>query len=120
MSGGFWNYKNDEVATELFGWRLRPTYGKEGWDMANAARHSNPLEDREISELVYDVFCLLHSFDWYKSGDTSYETYETDLIHFKEKWFNRTDEDRVAAMQEDLRAFANELINELGGIHNER
>lgn len=43
---------------------------------------------REISELVLDVFDLIHSYDWYASGDTCKETYLKDKAEFKEKWFS--------------------------------
>ena len=33
------------------------------------ARVENPMEDNDVSELVFDVACLLHSLEWYKSGD---------------------------------------------------
>lgn len=39
-----------------------------------------------ISELVFDVFCLLHSYDWYASSDTCEETYRNDVKRFKGKW----------------------------------
>ncbi|MBQ5929015.1 MAG: hypothetical protein IIW96_07595 [Oscillibacter sp.] len=39
-----------------------------------------------MSELVFDVFCVLHSYDWYASSDTCVETYRADVQHFKDKW----------------------------------
>ena len=36
---------------------------------------TNVFEDREISELVWDIFDLIHQFDWYKSGDTDKSDY---------------------------------------------
>ena len=86
MSGGHFNYTNDRVCDEIFGWTVRADYGDEGFAQSKIARKLNPLEDLVISEIVFDVFCLLHSYDWYASGDTCEETYREDVKRFKEKW----------------------------------
>ena len=72
MSGGRFDYMNDRLQDEIFGWTDKPT---------------NAFEDREISELVFDVFTLIHDFDWYKSGDTCEETWLKKKRAFKAKWF---------------------------------
>lgn len=38
--------------------------------------------------MVWDVFDLIHSYDWYASGDTCKETYLKDKAEFKKKWFS--------------------------------
>lgn len=73
MSGGHFDYKNDYLKTEIFGWCDKP---------------QNVFEDWEISELVWDVFDLIHDFDWYKSGDTRKDTYLKQKSDFKKKWFS--------------------------------
>lgn len=73
MSGGRFNYMNDTVQNEIFGY----------WD---EGKIPNVFEDREISELIYDVFNLIHDFDWYASGDTCKETYLKQKAAFKKKW----------------------------------
>lgn len=90
MSGGHFNYANDNLCEELFGWNMRADYGDNGFSQSTKARRINPLEDAELSELVYDVFCLLHSYDWYVSGDTCPETYREDIKRFKQKWLKTT------------------------------
>ena len=55
MSGGSFDYKDQELLGEIFG------YG-ETW--------TNKFEDLEISELVWDVLNLIHEYDWYNAGDT--------------------------------------------------
>ena len=72
MSGGLWGYTDDRAKSEVFEYAGKP------W---------NALGDREISELVWDVFELLHAFDWYRSGDTCEETYLEKKAAFKKKWF---------------------------------
>lgn len=86
MSGGLWNYENDHAARAIFGWNMDVDYGDDGFSQSKYARRNNPLGDKMISELVWDVFCLLHSYDWYIEGDTSKETYLEDLKRFKNKW----------------------------------
>lgn len=113
MSGGFWNYRNGDLASEIFGWHMNCHYGKEGFNQASIARRNNPLGDREISELTWDLLCLLHSYDYYNSGDIGKDTYEKDLKYFKKKWFNRTNEDKLSAYKKDLELYAKELIKEM-------
>ena len=91
MSGGHWMYQNDTVAQEIFGWNMSPDYGERGFKQAALARKSNPLEDKQLSELAWDLFCILHSYDWYASGDTGEETYREDVERFKRKWLRRSD-----------------------------
>ena len=114
MSGGCFNYSNDSVCNEIFGWRLSPDYGERGFSKSAAARRMNPLGDRIISELVFDVFCLLHSFDWYKSGDTEEEDYLEDVKFFKKKWLKPMSEARVRAIvDEEFRALWESLCKDL-------
>ena len=80
MSGGYFEYADDHTKDIIFGW-------------ANGPR--NVFEDREISELVWDVFNLIHDFDWYKSGDTCRETYLKSKADFKKKWLVGTQGVRV-------------------------
>lgn len=49
---------------------------------------TNVFEDREISELVWDMFRLIHYFDWYKSGDTDKQSYLDAKVKFKRKWLD--------------------------------
>lgn len=96
MSGGYFNYSNDTAARDIFGYGPTITYGlKDLQGEAKQAASDNPLEDHEISELVYEVFCLLHSFDWYKECDTDYETYQKDVAYFKDKWLRSSSSERM-------------------------
>ena len=76
MSGGNFNYVDATLRDEIYGW-------SETWH--------NVFEDREISELVWDILDLIHDYDWYVSGDTSRETYLKAKANFKNKWFNNRD-----------------------------
>lgn len=73
MSGGYFAYQDSNLKTEIFGFQDK------WW---------NALEDREISELVWDVLKLLHTFDYYRCDDTDKETYLIAKSDFKKKWFS--------------------------------
>ncbi len=73
MSGGRFDYIDSRLKDEIFGW---------------SDKFRNVFEDREISELVWDVLDLIHDYDWYASGDTCKETYLKAKAKFKKKWFS--------------------------------
>ena len=77
MSGGRFDYIDSRCKSEIFGWD---------------DRFRNVFEDREISELIFDVFDLIHAYDWYASGDTSEGKWLTAKDAFKKKWLKRDDE----------------------------
>lgn len=95
MSGGHWNYQNDVIAQDIFGWHMSPNYGQRGFKQAALARKSNPLEDKQLSELAWDLFCILHSYDWYASADTGEECYRADVAYFKKKWLKTSAEEQT-------------------------
>ena len=79
MSGGYWNYADESLKYEIFGWT----------DEYNEA--PNVFEDPEINELIWDVFELLHEYDYYREADNSRETYMKSVSDFKAKWFGDHD-----------------------------
>lgn len=80
MSGGFYDYRDSSLQNEIFGWNKEK---------------GNVFEDKEITELIYDVFDLIHEFDYYQSGDTGEEDYLKAKKNFKEKWFEAPAEMRI-------------------------
>lgn len=76
MSGGHFEYDDSRLKHTIFGWADRP---------------HNVFEDREISELVWDVLELIHQYDWYASADSGKETYLEAKKKFKDKWFGDRD-----------------------------
>ena len=113
MSGGCWNYMNDSTASEILGYHIYIGYGldrerhNENYKMVV---RDNPLGDPEISALVYDVFCLLHSYDWAESGDTSMDAYQQDVAAFKKRWFKKT---RTAQIKEMIDICTDNLKEDL-------
>ena len=98
MSGGRFNYCDGRLTQEMFGWYVDAQYGmgdSEYKSTVKRVKQKNTFEDKLISELVYDVMCLIHSYDWYASDDTSEETYLADVKFFKNKWLKKLDESRI-------------------------
>lgn len=93
MSGGRFNFQNDYLANDIF-WES-PNYGKKGFDKYASARRRNPFEDKQISELIWDVFCLIHSYDWYYSGDINEDAYLKDIDYFKQKWLSMPEKELI-------------------------
>ena len=117
MSGGHWCYKNDSVADEIF--NMYPDYGERGFAKAALARKYNPLEDKQLSELAWDLFCVLHSYDWYACGDCGEETYRKDVDYFKKKWLKPQSVERVRKEIDETLDEAKEELYKMFGIKNE-
>lgn len=105
MSGGRWNYNQCNLGYEMFpgcdvcygiGNDERNKYRNYSGNV-KLARKLNPMEDKQISELVFDVLCLIYSADWYKSSDIGEDYYREDIKAFKEKWLNVKPDDSVKA-----------------------
>lgn len=115
MSGGHYDYKNDSLCNEIFGWSIYPTHGNHD-EKSRLARRIDPFDDVLVSELVFDVFCLIHSFDWWQSGDTDEEDYREDVQQFKDKWLKLIPDDRVKTIIDDeLSRVRERLYNAFGG-----
>ena len=103
MSGGRWDYSQCNLGYEMFpgcdicyglGDDSRSKYSNYT-SSVKRARKLDPMEDKQLSELVFDVLCLVYSADWYKSGDTGEDTYLADVKYFKQKWLKQKSENIV-------------------------
>lgn len=117
MSGGRWNYNQCNLGYEMFpgcdvcygiGSDERNKYRNYSGNV-KLARKLNPMEDKQISELVFDVLCLIYSADWYKSGDTCEDIYREDVKFFKEKWLKVNPD----TLKDEIRKSIQELKEEL-------
>lgn len=118
MSGGYFNYSQWSIADALFP-SLSVDYGEDGHEQSKKARKLNPMRDRDVSEIVWDVLCLLHSFDWCESGDTGEDTYQADVEWFKRKWLRRAESDLVEKARVDLGILLEETQAEYSLIRDE-
>ncbi len=115
MSGGWFSYKQVDLADEMFNW-ISVTYGEKGFSQAQRARKLNPLEDRQLSELCWDLLCVIHSYDWYASGDNREETYREDVKRFKKKWLKPSPEKLAKAeIEKAVEELRQELLATLCG-----
>lgn len=96
MSGGRFNYQDMSLKNEIFGYTDRP---------------NNVFEDREISALVWDVFDLIHAFDWYASGDTDIEDYKIEKQKFKDKWFRSREQIAKSTIDNAVEELRQELYD---------
>lgn len=103
MSGGRFDYIDSHLKSEIYGWVDKP---------------SNVFEDREISELVWDVLDLIHDYDWYASGDTCKETYLKAKSEFKKKWFSNRGVRVRRIVDDTIEQCKNELYDTFGFDYN--
>lgn len=123
MSGGHFDHSQDRLARDMFGWDLELSYGKRGFSEVEKAGKINPLEDRELSKLVWDLLCVIHSYDYYISGDTGEEQYQADVQYFKDKWLKPSRKETAKRLvDEECQRLREELYKELGigGPDNEK
>lgn len=100
MSGGKFDYMDRTAMNEIFG-------------CCDSDNIPNVFEDKEISELIYDVFNLIHDYDWYASGDTSEKDYLESKRAFKNKWFNGDKEQREIRLKSIVDKAIDEVRDEL-------
>ena len=116
MSGGHFEYKQYNIAEQLYGYGMSLSYGQDGFDQSKKAAKLNPFHDVEISEMFWDMLVLVQSLDWYESGDNGLFTYSTDVDTFKEKWFGKTDKDRAKHIIDNCLETARDDIYQAMGI----
>jgi len=122
MSGGRFNYMDLTICTEIFD--EYADYDLEGLkdlkDARKRVRRDNRFDDVEISELIFDVFCLIHSYNWYACGYTGEDTYRKDVEYFKRKWFGKTAMQRAEKVTKDaIEEFAEDIRKIFGAeVHD--
>ena len=117
MSGGSLNYLALNMCDSLFSSRVAGHYKKIcDKDTIRIARNLNPMHDRELSELMADVICLLHALEWFDSCDIGEETYKECMKKFKSKWMNRTEKDRLNSYLDDLKNYYEKLAEEFKDV----
>ena len=95
MSGGSHNYISYEINSALFKDRFENRIDNHYENVCDErieriSRNLNPMHDRDLSELMADVMCLLYALKWFDSCDIGEETYKECVNKFKAKWFTRT------------------------------
>ena len=105
MSGGRFCYVDSQLKSEIFGWVDKPR---------------NVFEDREISELVWDVLDLIHEYDWYESGDTGKDDYLKVKRKFKNKWFGDSSKRQKKIIDEAIADLKKELYETWDVSDNDR
>lgn len=99
MSGGAFEYRDSSLKEEIF-----------------HGQFSDVFEDREISEIVWDILDLIHEFDWYASGDTCENDYLAAKQAFKLKWLNTPANDRIKRVIDDVIKDAQQELYKTYGV----
>lgn len=100
MSGGRFEHRDISLKNEIFGWCC------EKW--------SNVFEDREISELVWDLLDLIHTFDYYICDDIGEEQYLEEKKKFKNKWLDNRGVRVKRIVDESIQNLKEELYRTYG------
>lgn len=121
MSGGHWNYNQCSLGYEMFpGSDVCYGLGEHEYDRSiKEARKRNPMHDKQLSELVFDVLCLVYSADWCISGDTGEDTYRADIQFFKSKWLKQSPDELIRIEIDKSIAEAKEELYAAFGLKEE-
>lgn len=98
MSGGKWDFKDEYLKDEIFGY---------SWNDDNKWNGYDALKDRELSEMLFDMLTLLHDYDWFASGDTGESDWIEAKMKFKNKW--------LGSPEVRVRRVINQAVEELKG-----
>ena len=101
MSGGTWNYMNNNLGYEIFGWGIsfdNPIGSEKYQKCLRSAVRQNPLHDLEMSELFFDIFTLMHVYDYTFAGDYGEDDLQQEVTVFKDKWFKTSRKEQAKAV----------------------
>ena len=123
MSGGYWDYRDRSLATDIFGYHIDTACGMAGEKHDENMRiviKDNKLGDPEISAIAFDLFCLLHSYDCAESGDSCREDYRKDAEAFKQRWLKTPRKIQVQQMIDICTENLKQELYETFSVHVEK
>lgn len=116
----FYGDSEKVLAGKLFAHSIELDYGTSGRMHSTTASRIDPMDDPEISEIVWDVLCLVYSRGKLEEGITPEEIYYKDVKRFKEKWFKEPRNKRLIKYIDDkFRVTQAECVALIGGYVNE-
>ena len=75
------------------------------------------MYDAEMNDLIKDLCDLLHTLEWWQSGDTSEDRYREELSCFKAKWFKGDRKKRLKGyIDEQIGIVRGELYSLIGEV----
>lgn len=116
MSRGCWDYTNERLMTDIFGYKFNQCcFGdEERAKFAIEAGRMKPLIDSWFSELVYDIFAMLRTIDTVFSGDSGIERFNKDFKEFGKKYRQVPSEAEVKVIiDERIKTHTEELRKEI-------
>ena len=73
----------------------------------------------EMNDLIKDLCDLLHTLEWWQSGDTSEDRYRENLLRFKAKWFKGDRQERLKGyIDEQIGIVRSQLYSLIGEADN--
>lgn len=97
MSRGYFDYRNQTLADDMFGWNC-------------GDYPHNIFQDREMTAIAKDVFDVIYALDSYLCGDWGEESYREAVDKFKKKWLKSS---RKSILKDMVDKSINELRTEL-------
>ena len=81
--------------------------------------YSGEMRDCELNEMIVDLCKVLKDLEWWQSGDICEEDYRKSVKEFKEKWFGRTQEERLAKLADKATKDFEKLLKDTFGLEVE-
>lgn len=77
------------------------------------------MYDAEMNDLIKDLCDLLHTLEWWQSGDTSEDRYREELSRFKAKWFKGDRQERLKGyIDEQIGIVRSQLYSLIGEVED--
>ena len=77
-----WNFISSRAMSEIFNYNINSSF---------QARELDPLKDKDMSELVWDVLQITYAAEHYLTGDMYEFEYRDQIEEFKKKWLKNKD-----------------------------
>lgn len=81
--------------------------------------YENQFEDYEMNELLKDFCKVLHDLEWWKSADYGEDTYRKSVKAFKNKWFGKTEDERITKAIKNVSSEIEKKLKNIFGIIGE-
>lgn len=117
MSRGCWDYIDERLCEDIFGYSSGYMNSPPIKPIPTKVREENRLGDAFLSEIAYDVFCMLYACDSYKCGDIGEDTYRKQLKVFKDKWVNHRNSKNInRVLSEYVERFKRDIYDYFGDV----
>ena len=78
--------------------------------------YSGEMRDPELNEMLKDFCRVLHDLEWWVSCDYGEDTYRQTVKEFKDKWFGKTEEERIEKAINQVSQQTEKYLRDVFGI----